>query len=69
MVGKRRDNKPGRPSSRPSHESVTHDSTAQSGRFVETARELGCDEDEAAFRDKLRMIARQKPNEPSKEKK
>ena len=32
---------------------------AQLERFVETARELGCDEDEAAFRDKLRVIARQ----------
>jgi hypothetical protein len=32
---------------------------------VETARELACDEDEAAFRDKLRAIARQKPkNDP-----
>jgi hypothetical protein len=35
--------------------------TAQIDRFRETARELGCDEDEAAFRDKLRVIARQKP--------
>jgi hypothetical protein len=30
-------------------------------RFVETARELGCDEDEAAFEEKLRRIATVKP--------
>jgi hypothetical protein len=30
---------------------------AQSKRFIETARELGCDEDEAAFDEKLRQIA------------
>lgn len=33
----------------------------QLGRFIETARELGCDEDEASFREKLAKIARQKP--------
>ena len=32
----------------------------QARRFAETARALGCDEDEGAFRDKLRVIARQK---------
>ena len=26
-------------------------------RFIETARELGCDEDEAAFDEKLKRIA------------
>lgn len=36
---------------------------AQSERFIETARALGCDEDEAAFREKLRVIARQKPKD------
>lgn len=41
---------------------------SQSQRFIETARALGCDEDEAAFRDKLRVIARQKPKtEPKHE--
>lgn len=30
-------------------------------RFKEAARALGCDEDEAAFDDKLKAIARQKP--------
>ena len=33
----------------------------QSKRFIETARELGCDEDEAAFEEKLRRIATVKP--------
>jgi hypothetical protein len=33
----------------------------QHRRFVETARELGCDEDEAAFEEKLRRIATAKP--------
>jgi SET domain-containing protein len=33
----------------------------QAQRFKETARALGCDEDEAAFDEKLRAVARQKP--------
>jgi hypothetical protein len=33
----------------------------QSERFRQAARELGCDEDETAFRAKLAEIARQKP--------
>lgn len=33
----------------------------QHKRFVETARELGCDEDEAAFEEKLKRIATAKP--------
>jgi hypothetical protein len=37
------------------------DTRPQHERFIETARAVGCDEDEAAFRDKLRLIARQKP--------
>lgn len=32
----------------------------QHQRFVETARQLGADEDEAAFKAKLAVIARQK---------
>ncbi len=37
----------------------------EQARFVETARALGCDEDEAAFDEKLKVIARYKPkNEP-----
>jgi hypothetical protein len=33
----------------------------QHERFIETARELGCDEDEAAFEEKLKRIATAKP--------
>lgn len=33
----------------------------QSRRFIETARELECDEDEATFEEKLRRIAKAKP--------
>jgi len=40
--------------------------TTQSQRFVETARAIGGDEDEAAFRKKLAVIARQKPKDESK---
>jgi hypothetical protein len=35
--------------------------TTQYDRFVETARKLGANEDEAAFKEKLGVIARQKP--------
>jgi hypothetical protein len=34
---------------------------SQRDRFIETARALGADEDEAAFKAKLAVIARQKP--------
>ena len=34
---------------------------SQHERFVEAARKLGTDEDEAAFKEKLGVIARQKP--------
>jgi hypothetical protein len=33
-------------------------------RFQEMARELGCDDDEDAFKAKLGQIARQKPKDP-----
>lgn len=36
--------------------------TDQHARFVETARALGCDEDEAAFDEKLKVIAAHKPS-------
>lgn len=40
---------------------------SQLDRFRETARALGADEDEAAFKEKLAVIARQKPkDEPAK---
>ena len=35
----------------------------QKRRFIETARALGCDDDEAAFKAKLAVIARQKPKD------
>jgi hypothetical protein len=41
----------------------------QRERFLETARTLGVDEDESRFRDKLRVIARQKPKDEPKPKK
>jgi hypothetical protein len=44
------------------------DSKPQSERFTETAGELGCDEDEAAFKAKLVVIARQKPRAASRPK-
>lgn len=42
------------------------DTRSQRERFTETARALGADEDEAAFKEKLRVIARQKPKDGPK---
>ena len=42
-------------------EGATTASQAQHARFVEKARELGCDESEEAFDEKLKVIARHKP--------
>ena len=42
-------------------EDADADSAAQLERFKEAARALGCDEDEAAFDEKLKAIARQQP--------
>ena len=39
----------------------------QSDRFIETARKIGADEDEAAFKEKLAVIARQRPKGAEKE--
>ena len=36
------------------------DDAAQLDRFKETARQLGCDEDEAAFAEKLKQIVKAK---------
>ena len=33
----------------------------QKDKFIEKARELGCDEDEAAFDERLRKIAKAQP--------
>lgn len=35
-------------------------------KFKEAAREAEADEDEAAFEDKLRRLAKQKPDKPDK---
>ncbi len=35
----------------------------QRQKFIETARSLGCDDDEATFKAKLAVIARQKPKD------
>lgn len=37
--------------------------TKQIDRFIETARSIGTDEDESAFKSKLATIARQKPKD------
>ena len=44
-------------------EGATIASQAQHARFVEKARELGCDESEEAFDEKLKAIARHKPKD------
>jgi hypothetical protein len=49
--------------------SKNSDAQAQLERFKETARKLGCNEDEAAFDEKLRHIARQHTPAPSLPKK
>lgn len=36
----------------------------QGKAFIKTARELGCDEDEAAFEEQLRKIAKAAPSKP-----
>lgn len=41
------------------------DNAAQIERFKETARALGCDEDEAAFDEKLKVIARHRTDNSS----
>lgn len=38
------------------------DGKPQSERFIEMARELGCDEDEEAFKAKLGLVARHRPS-------
>ena len=45
----------------PARKPRPEDEKPQIERFRETARALGADEDEAAFDEKLRVIARQKP--------
>lgn len=38
------------------------DEKSQSDKFKDTARELGCDEDEARWDERLRKVAGTKPN-------
>jgi hypothetical protein len=47
------------------HASDNGEMKPQIERFRETARALGADEDIEHFRDKLRVIARQKPKDDS----
>jgi len=42
------------------------DNPAQSEQFIKAARELGVDEDDAAFVEKLKKIAKAKPPAPKK---
>ena len=39
------------------------DTAAQSARFIEAARELGCDESPDAFEAAVKKVARHKPSE------
>ena len=45
---------------------VPEDQVSQSRRFIETARTLGCNENEDAFRDVLRKVAQHKPKDAPK---
>lgn len=50
-------------------EGATTASQSQRDRFLETARALGCDEDEAAFDEKLKAVVGPKArNRPEKSK-
>lgn len=49
-----------------SKESTSKPAKSQHDRFIETARALGCDEDEAAFNEQLKVIVRQKPKSEAK---
>jgi hypothetical protein len=48
------------------NDSSKHNDSSQAERFREAARSLGADEDEAAFKTKLAVIARQKPKDEPK---
>jgi hypothetical protein len=41
----------------------------QKQRFIDKARELGCDEDEVAFEERLRKIAKAPPPKPESKRK
>jgi hypothetical protein len=42
--------------------------TSQTAKFKEAARTLGCDEDEAAFEERLKKIAKATPPKPENKK-
>jgi hypothetical protein len=46
----------------------TQKSTSQSEKFKAVAREIGCDEDEAAFEARLKKTAKASPPKPEKKK-
>jgi hypothetical protein len=46
------------------NDSDGHDAQSQSDKFKDAARELGCDEDEARWDERLRRVAKQKPEKP-----
>ena len=47
---------------------IVPEDKSQRDRFIENARKLGVNEDEAAFKETLAVIARQRPmGEPSKD--
>jgi hypothetical protein len=48
--------------------SKAHEPENQSEKFKKASRELGCDEDEAAFEERLRKIAKAPPPKPEKKK-
>jgi len=47
----------------------TMGSESQPERFKRAAREIGCDEDEAAFEERLRKIAKAVPPKPAPKRK
>ena len=52
---------------RKSKRAVEFDVRTQAQKFEDAARAIGADEDEAAFKAKLTVIARQKPKDLSEE--
>jgi hypothetical protein len=45
------------------NERESHGSSSQSDKFKQAARELGCDEDESAWDERLKKVAKPKPVE------
>jgi hypothetical protein len=51
---------------KPTDSSLSNRPAIQHDRFIETARKLECDEDEARFKEKLGKIAKAKPKTETK---